>query len=265
MFPRLFELGPITLHSYGLLLALAFLSATSLLAYLGERDGMNRTRAWDLGFIVILSALLGAKLLMVLTNLDYYAANPGRLLSLEFWQAGGAYFGGLIGATLGSYLFIRRHPELSFWRVADAAAPAIALGQSIGRVGCFAAGCDYGTPSTLPWAVTFTSQYAHDNVGVPLNVSLHPVQLYESLGALLLFGFLFWLHGRRAFLGQVIAAYFVGYGLIRFVDEFFRGDAGRGFVLGGLLSIPQAISLLVILAGLIVLLKPMRSSPPQRA
>ena len=123
MFPRLLELGPITLHSYGLLLALAFLSATALLAYLGEKDGMNRTRAWDLGFVVILSALIGAKLLMVLTNWDYYTSNPQRFLSLEFWQAGGAYFGGLIGATLGSYLFIRRDSKLNFWKVADAAAP----------------------------------------------------------------------------------------------------------------------------------------------
>ena len=254
MFPRLFELGPITLHTYGLLLALAFLSATALLAHLGERDGMNRSRAWDLGFVVILSALVGAKVLMVLTNLDYYVANPQRFLSLEFWQAGGAYFGGLIGATLGSYFFIRRHPSLSFWKVADAAAPAIALGQSIGRVGCFAAGCDYGTPSNLPWAVTFSSQYAADNVGVPLSVPLHPVQLYESVGTLLLFGFLFWWHARRSYPGQVIAFYFVGYGLVRFGNEFFRGDIGRGFVFGGLLSIPQVISLMVLLAGILAFL-----------
>ncbi len=243
MFPKLLELGPITLHTYGLLLATAFLVATSMLAYLAEKDGVPRPKAWDLGFVVIVSALVGAKILMVLTNWNYYMGTPERFLSLEFWQAGGAFFGGLIGATLGSVWFVRRQPKMDFWRIADAAAPAIALGQSVGRLGCFAAGCDYGTPTHVPWAVTYTSQYAHQNVGVPLGVAVHPVQLYESLGALLVFFLLLQVHKRRQFAGQVICVYFLSYGLLRFLDEFYRGDVGRGFVFDGLLSIPQAISL----------------------
>jgi phosphatidylglycerol:prolipoprotein diacylglycerol transferase len=251
MFPKLLDLGPIPIHTYGLMLALAFLSATALLAYLAEKDGIPRSRAWDLGFVVILSALAGAKILMVLTNLNYYLSQPSRFLALEFWQAGGAFFGGLIGATLAAFLFIRLDKNLSFWKVADAVAPAIALGQAIGRLGCFAAGCDYGTPSNLPWAVTFTSQYAHDNVGVPLNIAVHPVQLYESFSTMLLFvALLFWL-SRRTFHGQIICGYFIGYGLIRFFVEFFRGDTGRGFVMDNLLSIPQVLSLLALAVGLV--------------
>ena len=246
MFPRLFELGPITLHSYGLLLATAFLAAIAMLARLAERDGLSRSRAWDLGFVVIISALLGAKLLMVLSQWPYYAAQPSRLLSMEFWQAGGTFFGGLIGATLGGFLYLRRFPDLDFWRVADSAAPAIALGQAIGRVGCFSAGCDYGTPSRLPWAVTFTDEYAAANVGVPLGITLHPAQLYESLGTLMLFLLLLWLHRRRGLPGTVIFAYFIGYGLLRFVNEFFRGDQLRDFV-GELLSLNQMIALVLIL------------------
>ncbi len=251
MYPKLFELGFLTIHTYGLLLALAFLSATALTAHLAEKDGIPRTRAWDLGFVVILSALVGAKALMLLTNLEYYLSQPSRLFALEFWQAGGAFFGGLIGATLGTIWFIRRDSALHFWKVADAAAPSIALGQSIGRLGCFAAGCDYGTPSQLPWAVTFSSQYAHDYVGVPLRVALHPVQLYESAATLLLCVFLFWMSSKRSFRGQVICCYFVGYGILRFLIEFFRGDVSRGFVMGGLLSVPQVFSLLALAAGLI--------------
>lgn len=263
MFPRLFELGPFTLHTYGLLLATAFLTAITVLARLAEREGLTRNRAWDLGFVVIISALLGAKLLMILPQWSYYAAQPSRLLSIEFWQAGGTFFGGLIGATLGSFLYLRRFPDLDFWRIADSAAPAIALGQAIGRVGCFSAGCDYGTPSSLPWAVTFTDAYAGANVGVPLGIALHPAQLYESLGTLLLFLLLLWLHRRRGLPGTVIFAYFIGYGLLRFVNEFFRGDQIRDFV-GELLSLNQMIALGLILLGALWYLQRRRLHFPNR-
>ncbi len=267
MFPKLFDLGPVTIHTYGLLLATAFLVSTALLARLLEREGVARARAWDLGFVVIVSALLGAKLLMVATNWSYYSSDFSRLLSLEFWQAGGAFFGGLLGALLGSYLYVRRVPGLSFWTVADAAAPAIALGQTIGRLGCFAAGCDYGSPANVPWAVTFSSDYAHRNVGIPLNVPLHPVQLYEAAGALVLFFLLLRVHGRRRFRGQVIGLYFVGYGVLRFVNEYFRGDRVPGFGIDGLVSVHQLISLLLALAGISIYLA-FRSRPlshPSRA
>ncbi len=207
MYPKILELGPITLHSYGLLLALAFLSATALVARLADREQVPRSRAWDLAFVVILSALVGAKLLMVLNNFDYYFSQPSRFVSLGFWQAGGAYFGGLIGATVGSYWYISRSSDLNFAVMADAAAPAIALGQTIGRLGCFGAGCDYGKPTSQPWGVTFTSEYANQNVGVPLNVTLHPTQLYESVGSFLLLLILLWIHTRRRFKGQVFASY----------------------------------------------------------
>ncbi len=252
MYPKILELGPVTLHSYGLLLALAFLSGTALLARLASRDDVPSSRAWDLAFVIILSALLGAKLLMVADNLDYYLELPSRFVNLEFWQAGGAYFGGLIGAVAGSYWYIRRSPDLSFGIMADAAAPAIALGQAIGRLGCFGAGCDYGTPSERPWAVTFTSDYAHQNVGVPLGVSLHPVQLYESAGAFVLFLLLLGLHGRRRFRGQVFATYLMGYGVLRFMTEFFRGDRDSGLLFDGHISVHQLIALSLVIVALIV-------------
>jgi phosphatidylglycerol:prolipoprotein diacylglycerol transferase len=142
---------------------------------------------------------------------------------------------------------------MRFWAIADAAAPAIALGQAIGRLGCFGAGCDYGKPSDLPWAVTFTSDYASRNVGVPLNVSLHPTQLYESFATLLLCLMLYKIHRLRRFKGQVFACYMVGYGLIRFSNEFFRGDVGRGLFFDGQVSIHQLISIsLILVAGVFI-------------
>ena len=134
------------------------------------------------------------------------------------------------------------------------------MGQTIGRLGCFAAGCDYGQPCSLPWAVTFTSEYAHRVVGVPINVALHPTQIYESLATFALFFFLLWLHGARRFKGQVFAAYLLCYSILRFGIEFFRGDADRGFVFGGALSTSQFISLLLVPCALL-LYRHMRRNP----
>ena len=260
MYPKLIDLGPLPIHTYGLLLATAILVALSMMAHLAESDGLSRKRAWDLGFVIVVSSILGAKILLVLTSWDYYLSAPSRLLSLEFLQAGGVYYGGLVGATLGSAIYVRMTPEFTFWRVADTAAPAIPLGQAIGRLGCFAAGCDYGSPSDLPWAVTFTSGYAHQVVGVPLHVSLHPYQLYESVGALSLCLILYWLFKRRAFYGQTFCQYLIGYGVLRFLLEFFRGDIDRGFLFDGLFSTSQFISLLIVPAALVIYLYLSRKS-----
>jgi phosphatidylglycerol:prolipoprotein diacylglycerol transferase len=130
--------------------------------------------------------------------------------------------------------------------VADLSAPGIALGQAIGRLGCLSAGCCYGSPSHLPWAVTFTDRYAYDNVGVPLNTPLHPTQLYESIATFVLFIYLMWRLSRKHFTGQIILEYLILYASLRFVIEFFRDD-DRGFVLRGLLSTSQFIGVLTIL------------------
>lgn len=249
MLPKLFEIGPFTLHTYGILLVTAYLLAIALTARLAEKDGIARTYAWDLGFVVILSALVGAKLLMILADFGAYLNEPSLLLSAAFWRAGGVFYGGFLGAVAGSALYAWRRPGLPFWAVADAAAPSIALGQAVGRLGCLSAGCDYGLPSNLPWAITFTSEYAHEKVGVPLNVALHPTQLYESLTTLLLFLFLLHLHRKRSFRGEVFAVYLITYGMARFLLEFFRGDEDRGFVFSWL-STSQFISLLIVPCGL---------------
>lgn len=246
MFPKLFDLGPLTLHTYGLLLALAFLFALMLAARLAEKEGIPRNRVWDLGFTIILAAILGSKLLMVVTDPWDYLENPSTLLSLEFWQAAGVFYGGLLGAVAGSAWYISRHADLRFWSLADVAAPAIALGQSVGRLGCFSAGCCYGRPADLPWAVTFTSEYANRYVGVPLGIPLHPVQLYESVVTFLLFLGLLFAYQRRRFQGQVFFLYLFAYGMVRFFLEFYRGDLDRGFVLGRMLSISQFISLVLL-------------------
>lgn len=251
MLPKLIDLGPVPIHTYGVLLVTALLVSISLTAYLAESQGIPRKRSWDLGFVIILSSVIGAKLLLVITLWDYYMSQPGRLLSLEFLQAGGVYYGGLLGAIIGAYFFVRANPDLSFLPLSDAAAPAIPLGQSIGRLGCFAAGCDYGYPTDVPWAVTFTSEYANRVVGVPLGIPLHPYQLYEAGADFLLFLFLLWKYRSRKFKGQIFLLYILFYSVIRFFLEFFRGDIERGFAIEGLVSTSQFISLLMFPAALI--------------
>jgi phosphatidylglycerol:prolipoprotein diacylglycerol transferase len=120
-----------------------------------RREGLNADRAAGLGLWVIIGAILGAKVLMVVRSLPEYLAHPAQLWSLATIQSAGDFYGGFIGALIAAGIFFALHPDLARWRMADLCGPAIALGQAIGRIGCFMAGDDYGSPTDLPWAVVF--------------------------------------------------------------------------------------------------------------
>jgi phosphatidylglycerol:prolipoprotein diacylglycerol transferase len=184
-----------------------------------------------------------------------YRDHPLQFLSLDFLRSGGVFYGGLLGAVLTGYLLMR-HYRLPWWKTADACAPGIAIGNFFGRQGCFAAGCCWGKPTTLPWGVKFT-ELGHEITGVPTDSYLHPTQLYESFAMLIVFFFLLWLHKRKRFSGQVILAYALLYSVIRFAVEFVRDDP-RGDILGLTtatgLSTSQLISLLVGGASLVLLI-----------
>ena len=253
MYPELFRIGSFPVNTYGVLLALAFLMALFVSARLAERDGLPRERVFDLGLWMLLGGLVGSKLLLMVVEPEY-AGNFRQLLSLDFLRSGGVWYGGFLGALGAGLLLIRRY-KLPLAKTLDAFAPGVAIGQAIGRQGCFAAGCCWGKPTTLPWGVEFTER-GHEITGVPLGIHLHPTQLYESFAALLIFFFLFRLHRRKRFAGQVIATYAVLYGLTRFLIEFVRDDP-RGDVAGlsslTHLSTSQLISLLVVIGGLVFL------------
>jgi phosphatidylglycerol:prolipoprotein diacylglycerol transferase len=251
MYPKILDLGPLTVHTYGLLLALAFITGIWLASRNAAKAGLNPDSIWNLGLIIIFSALVGAKLLLFLSDYSYYAENPREIFSLSTLRSSGVYYGGLLLALAASAWYLQK-AKLPAWKVADITAPGIALGQSIGRIGCLSAGCCYGKPTNLPWGITFTNQYAYENVGVPLNVPLHPTQIYESVGTFLLFVFLMWRLKRKHFTGQIILLYLMLYAGLRFVIEFFRGDEDRGFVFHGLLSTSQFIGILTILGAAVV-------------
>ena len=254
MYPEIIRIGSFPINTYGVFLAIAFLCAILITAKLAERDGLPREKIWDLSLWMLLSALVGSKILMLFTEPEY-RAQPLQLLSLDFLRSGGVFYGGLLGAVLAGYLLMKRY-NLPWWKTADACAPGIAIGNFFGRQGCFAAGCCWGKPTTLPWGVKFT-ELGHEITGVPINTHLHPTQLYESFAMLLVFLFLLWLHKRKRFSGQVILAYALLYSVIRFSIEFVRDDP-RGDVFGLTtltgLSTSQLISLVIGITALIILI-----------
>jgi phosphatidylglycerol---prolipoprotein diacylglyceryl transferase len=245
MYPELFRIGNFPINTYGVFLALAFLCAILITVKLAARDGLPREKIYDLCLWMLLSSLVGSKILMLFTEPEY-REHPWQLLSLDFLRSGGVFYGGLIGAILSGYFLMRRY-RLPWWKTADACAPGIAIGNFFGRQGCFAAGCCWGKPTTLPWGVKFT-ELGHEITGVPVGVSLHPTQLYESFAMLIVFFFLLWLHKHRRFNGQVILFYALLYSVIRFAIEFLRDDP-RGDLFGLTtltgLSTSQIISIIV--------------------
>ncbi|MEP6818026.1 MAG: prolipoprotein diacylglyceryl transferase [bacterium] len=254
MYPELFRIVNFPINTYGVFLALAFLCAILITVKLAGRDGLPREKIYDLCLWMLLSSLIGSKILMLFTEPEY-RDHPWQLLSLDFLRSGGVFYGGLLGAIVAGYFLMRRY-KLPWWKTADACAPGIALGNFFGRQGCFAAGCCWGKPTTLPWGVKFT-ELGHEITGVPVDVRLHPTQLYESFAMLIVFFFLLWLHKHRRFSGQVILCYALLYSTIRFAIEFLRDDP-RGDLFGLTtltgLSTSQLISIVVGSGALVLLI-----------
>lgn len=265
MLPQLFHIGRFFLPTYGLLVSLGVLIGLWSSVRNSARQGIDPDKAWNLGILVVLCGILGAKILYIVVDWSYYAEHPNEIFSLGTLQAGGVFSGGLLAALIAAAWYIRKH-HLPALATCDAFAPGLALGHAIGRVGCFAAGCCYGKPTTHFWGVTFTNPLANAYVGTPLNQALEPTQLFESAVELANFFILMWLLKRRQFDGQVIGAYLFLYGIARFFLEFLRGDPGRGVVFGGVMSGTQLISIfLVIAGGLIWWIRPSFKAVPAQA
>jgi phosphatidylglycerol---prolipoprotein diacylglyceryl transferase len=250
VFPKIISLpSGFFLPAYGVLVATAFLVAIAITARLARRAGLNADHVTGLGINAALAGLIGAKLWMVAQNLELYVRQPAELFTLATLQSGGVFFGGLVGAVAIAFWTIRAK-KLPLWPTLDAFAPGIALGHAIGRIGCFAAGCCWGEACDRWWAVTFRNPDANALTGVPLDVSLHPTQLYEAASQTILFLILWALYRKRLrgqlAAGRVFGVYLAGAGLSRFVVEFFRAhETAPPF--GGPLSVAQwaALGLMV--------------------
>jgi phosphatidylglycerol---prolipoprotein diacylglyceryl transferase len=258
MHPILFEFGGFTIYSYGVLLAAAYLLGLQFALIRARSRGLDRERVMDLGIWIIISALVGAKLLLLIVDYRPFLANPRTIVDLL--RSGGVFYGGLIAAVTVALAYIWRH-RMPMWTTTDVFAPGIALGHVVGRLGCLLAGCCFGRPTSVPWAVSFHDPNAFATSGTPLGVSLHPTQLYEAGAEALILVFLLAFERRgRPFPGRTFWSYMLLYGISRFIIEFYRGDP-RGTVFDAL-STSQFVSIILVPLSVVMLVLLSRRDDP---
>lgn len=243
MHPVLFKAGHISVYSYGLMIALGFSVALLLLILRRREAGLCRDELVDLGICILLGGIIGARLLHVAVNFDYYRYAPLEIIMIQ--RGGLAYQGGLAGGLLAAYLYLRKK-QISFLKTADFVLPYAALAQSLGRLGCFLNGCCYGVRTASFWGVKFPA----------LSYYVHPTQLYYSLSLIVIFILLNLIYSRKKFNGQILCLYFLFYGLMRLSIDFLRGDLKAvffGFSLTQLIATGMAVLALAFYAYLYVL------------
>lgn len=241
MYPILLQVGTFRLHSYGVVVALALVVGLWVAGREATRRGLDAGVVSDLGAALVVAGLAGARLAYVIGwEPELFWRDPAGIFAV--WRGGLALHGGLLGGFAAG-LWLCRHRRLAPWVLADTVAPALILGQGIGRLGCLLSGDSYGTATTLPWAVTFTDPEALAPIGVPL----HPTQLYEFGLDVALFTVLWVLRTRLRGTGQLFLLYVGGYGVIRLLTEAVRGDR---LEIGLGLSLLQAVSLALVLSAL---------------
>jgi phosphatidylglycerol:prolipoprotein diacylglycerol transferase len=246
MHPILFHVWKFPVYSYGFLTCLAFVLASLYLSRVIAKSKEKLISQGELDCLLLLIIVLGfvgSKLLYIITELRHFILYP--LDIFRSLNGGFVYYGGFISVIVGMIIYSRRK-KINFLKLCDFFAPGLALGHAIGRIGCFFAGCCHGKESNLPWAVMFNDK---NSVAVT-GVHLHPTQLYESLGNFLLFILLYFYSKKERKAGVPIAIYLIGYAVLRFVIEFFRGD-DRGMQYLGL-SISQIISIFLLIGGIFI-------------
>jgi phosphatidylglycerol:prolipoprotein diacylglycerol transferase len=247
MHPLLFQLGPIPIHTYGALIAIGFLIAVYTIKRLSEISKIDVDRTLDLVFWTLFVGFIGSRVLFIVTRWEDFAPDP--MAMLRVWEGGLVFLGGPLAAMPFVVWYLRRH-KMAAWRTMDSMIPGLVVAHSFGRLGCLMAGCCYGKPTGNGFGIKLHSEL----VDAPLRgINLHPTQLYESTALMILFFGLLWVHKRKQFDGQVLLTYFMAYPVIRSVVEIFRGDLIRGFVIEGVLSNGQFISLLIFIAATVAL------------
>ncbi|HAR46066.1 MAG: prolipoprotein diacylglyceryl transferase [Nitrospirae bacterium GWC2_57_13] len=255
--PEFFGIGPLPLRMYGLMIGIGFLLAITLASQRARKEGVSPDRILDMGVYLLLAAIIGSRVLYVLINLEEFSRNPLEVFAI--WKGGLVFFGGLLAAVPVGIWYVKRH-KLPVWKTADIMAPYIALGHAFGRLGCFFAGCCFGSPCDGPVCITFTDPHSLAPLGVPL----WPTQLMESGGEFLIFGLLLLIRNRKSFDGQLFWLYPLLYSILRFIVEEFRGDTARGLYFGGLASTSQIIAVGLALVSVFMLWR-MKSAHSRKA
>jgi len=245
MFPILVKIGPFTIYTYGVLIALGLFVALQYVLAITRKRGIDDGKIMDVVLVALLCGFAGARLTYVLFNLRDYIAHPADILKI--WEGGLVFYGGFLSGALSAAAFVYYRKTMPAWELADILAPAIALAHVFGRLGCFAAGCCYGLPSNAPWAVTFSSS----SCLAPTGVELHPSQLYEAAGNFVMFIALDRMLRRPHKQGVVFGWYLFFYSVVRFAAEFFRGDERGGFVYR--LSPGQIIAIAALILSVVII------------
>ncbi len=240
MYPILFQIGPLRIYSYGFFLAVGFFVALQLVLKQTKKVGIDKKVIYDLAFYVLISAILGSRIVHVLFDFGEYINTPWRIF--YFWEGGLFFHGGLLAGIFVAIIYIRKK-KLNLRQFADWVAPGLAIGYFFGRIGCFFAGCCYGKETHLPWRVVFR----HLQSLAPLETPLHPTQLYSALVNFILFLYLWQRKNKPHYPGEIFWQYLIGYSGTRFIIEFLRADE-RGVIFG--LPFTQVLSLFIFLVAL---------------
>jgi phosphatidylglycerol---prolipoprotein diacylglyceryl transferase len=246
MYPILIQFGKISLYTYGLFVALGFFVGMTLAQKEARRLGQDPNQIMDVGFFLLIAALVGARLFYVLVNPQPFLEDPFEVFRI--WNGGLVYYGGFLGALLVAIIFVRKK-QLSFWQMTDIFTPSLAIGHVLGRIGCFFAGCCYGKSCDLPWAVTFHNSESLAPIGIPL----HPTQIYSAFANLFIFLLVWFFRGKKSYNGQLFWLYVLFYGVIRTIIETFRGDPRGQFFIESV-SVSQFIGIGLAIISVFMLL-----------
>jgi phosphatidylglycerol:prolipoprotein diacylglycerol transferase len=257
--PEIFHWGFLHVRSYGLMLAVAFLVGTWLALREARRVGLDEDKLVTMILVVLVSSVLGARMLYVIEHIQEFRREWGSVLAL--WQGGLTLYGGVVAGTAAGLVAARRL-GLPVWVAADALAPSFALGTMFGRVGCFLNGCCYGRPTTLPWGVVFPpDSFAGLEFG---NAAVHPSQLYFALAGLGLFGLAWWLRKRLTVPGTLFWTVVALFALIRIPLDLTRAYEPESiFAHVGSFDVTesQLTSVALALFGILMILRLKRRTP----
>lgn len=255
MHPDFIRIGPLDIHTYGVFLAIGFIVGFAVAARRARSEGIDPERISDLGVWLVVSGMLGGKLFHILFFWHDFIYG-WRMDGVRSLREGFVFYGGFIAASLTTVLYTH-WKRLPLAKLADVLAPSVALGHAFGRLGCFFNGCCFGKPCALPWAVKFPPP--HVMAGIPV----HPTEVYEALGNLIIFAGLSAFYRRKRFDGQVWWLYVLGYGMLRFGVEFFRGDYETHYV--GSLTIGHLVAITMIVVAAVAMIVVQRRATPRPA
>ncbi len=238
----LFQIGPIPIYSFGVLILTAFIAATLFARSRATRYGWSREQIWDVAFVTLLAGILGSRLVFILQELGYYSKHPEEVLTLQF--QGLTSFGAIVFGFLTVWMMARRFRK-TLWSILDILGPAFLVGNAIGRIGCLLNGCCFGGACDLPWAVPVE--------GMP--GLYHPAQIYDSLMNLGALGIVLWLERRGLSPGQCFCLSMAGYGSSRFIYEFWRAGVSSTYLDGLPITDAHAAAGAVVIVGVVAFVR----------